>query len=92
MDLLDRDGHRAGDRGGAERRRGAREQQRAAARLGQAGRGGVDLARPQAERFEEPGGALEAMTAELAQELLQPVTDEEAADDGAEDGDSERHA
>ena len=31
------------------------------------------------------------MTAELAEQLLQPVTDEEAADDGAEDCDSEGH-
>ena len=31
------------------------------------------------------------MTAELAEQLLQPVTDEEAADDGAEDCETERH-
>ena len=79
-------------RGGRERRRGAGEQQGAAAGLGHAGRGGVYLAGLQAQLLEEPGGAFEAGTAELAQELLKSVSDEEAANNGAEDGDSERHA
>jgi hypothetical protein len=92
VNLLDRHRHHAGDGAGRQRRRGARDQQRAAAGLGDARGGGVDLARPQAERLEESGGPVEAVTAELAQELLQPVADEEAADDGPENRDTERHA
>ena len=49
------------------------------------------LAGLQADGFHPPARALDAVAAEPAYELLEPVADEEAADDGAEDRDAECH-
>ena len=64
----------------------------AAAGLGQAGRGRVALARPQAELAgEEAARVLEAGTSEPAEELLGAVADEEGTEGGAERELSDRH-
>ena len=51
----------------------------------------MPLARPQAERLEEPPRAGDAVTAEGAEQLLGAVGGEQAADDDAQDEECEIH-
>jgi hypothetical protein len=81
---VDRGQHRSRDRGRREGRRAAEQEQRPAARLGESRGGGVVLPRPQPELFEEAAGRVQAVAAKPPEQLLRPMTDEEAADGGAE--------
>jgi hypothetical protein len=66
-------------------------EERTARRLGRAGGCRVALARPQPDALEELAGALDAVAAEPAFELLEPMADEQTADDGPQDRDAECH-
>jgi hypothetical protein len=91
MHLEGGDGHRAGERGRRQWCRQSSDERSAAGRLRHAGRGGVVLAGVQPDGFHPPAGALDAITAEPAFELLEPVADEQTADDGPQDRDAECH-
>ena len=75
----------------AERGEQAQRDQEAGAALGQTRDDRVGAAGPEADRFEELGGAGEARPSEPAEELLGAVADEKCANDKAQEEDSEVH-
>ena len=91
VSAVDRGQHRRGQDRGRDRRRGAERNQRTAAGFGGSRGERVALAGPQAEGLEPLGGALEAVAAEPAEELLGAVSDEETADGEAEKKASDFH-
>jgi hypothetical protein len=91
MNPVDRGQHRGGQHTRGQRSGRAQRDQRTASGLGDAGGQGVTLARAQPEAFEHPGGALEAMTAEPAEQLVCAVAKEKPAHGSAKNEASQFH-
>jgi hypothetical protein len=80
VNAVDRGQHRRGEHRRGDRRGQAEHHHRPTAGLCDSGSKRMPLSGPQSEVLEELAGALEAVAAEPAEQLLGAVADEEAAD------------